>query len=545
MLVVLCCFSFLTQSQTVKKDSISEALKQQIKQAKSDSLRINGKLDLAGRMARFNLDTAVVIIKDVQKEIEKLDQNSAFYKKTKFTVLKSFAAVESIRGNFSNALEQQLKAVNYSIEIKDSISLGIVYGELAYTYRGLKDLTNAEKYYRLAFKIQEKHSTPRNFALTHHSLGFIYIKTKKLDSALFMFERAKKINPTKNNILTAESNIATVYKAQKKYDKALETNKRFIKLSDPNNYPRMGIAYANLASTYGFLEDWEKALKAVDSSIYYNKFLEKKLQLVRAYKFKAEALHHLEKYKEAYTYQALYKVYFDSVNNVAEQKRITELELNHKFDKEREIAAVELTNEKSKKTLYVVLFLVAIIAGVITLLLVRKNNKQRLQLAQKELELKEVEKLKSDLALANRENELKKVVIENSITEEVLNKTLDDIKEIITFQNEKERQVALRSLSADLLSEKSSQKSVSNIKTYVDQVHMDFKIYLDTNYPILTPKDKELIYLMKAGLSSSQISKVLNTTLPAIRSNRYRLRKKLNLSSSEDIIEFLDQKKTS
>ncbi len=546
-LVVLLCFcSFFLHGQTAEKDSIADALKAKIREADSDSIRINAKLDLAGVMASYNIDTAVVVIKDVENEIKKINKNSAFYKKTKSTILKSFANAESLKENWANALEYQIQAVDYNIKIKDSVGLGIAYSGLSHIYIKLKDLTSAEKYIRKAINIQKYNGEPQDYSYSYLKLAQIFYFKKELDSAIIMLNKSKKIDTTKSRVLAVQSNIISIYKAQKKYKKAIKAHKELIKQSNPKQYFAMGLRYANLASTYGLLEDWENGLKAVDSGIYYFKSVGgRKESLMLSYKFKTDCLYNLEKFKEAYAAQALYKVYSDSVNNVEEQKRLTKLDLNYKFEKERELATLTLKNESAKKKLYFILLFMAILAASALIYVIRKNSKQRLFIAKNKLELKEMEKVKADLALSNRENELKKVVIENSITEEVLNKTLDDIKNIITYQNEKERQVALRALSADLLSEKYSQKSTSNIKTYIDQVHMDFKIHLDTNYPQLTPKDKELIYLMKAGLSNSQISKVLQTTFSAIRSNRYRLRKKLNLAPDKDIIVFLDQNNVS
>ena len=152
-----------------------------------------------------------------------------------------------------------------------------------------------------------------------------------------------------------------------------------------------------------------------------------------------------------------------------------------------------------------------------------------------------MEKIKSDFALVNRENELKKVVIENSITEEVLNKTLDDIKEIITFENETQRKLALRSLSVSLLSEKTTQKDTISLQSYVDKVEMEFKILLDQKFPILKPKEKQLLYLIKLGLTTNDITKVLNTTISSVKSKRYRIRKKLDIDSATDMIAHIEQ----
>ena len=68
---VLSCFCFLgLHSQ--EKDSIANTLRLQIEEATSDSLRINLKLDLSGRVALFNIDEAIAIVKDVEEDIRKI-----------------------------------------------------------------------------------------------------------------------------------------------------------------------------------------------------------------------------------------------------------------------------------------------------------------------------------------------------------------------------------------------------------------------------------------------------------------------------------------
>ena len=62
---------------------------------------------------------------------------------------------------------------------------------------------------------------------------------------------------------------------------------------------------------------------------------------------------------------------------------------------------------------------------------------------------------------------------------------------------------------------------------------------LDTNFPELNDKEKELLCLMTLGLNATQISKLQHTTVSAIKSTRSRIRKKMDVGSKEDIIEFV------
>ena len=61
------------------------------------------------------------------------------------------------------------------------------------------------------------------------------------------------------------------------------------------------------------------------------------------------------------------------------------------------------------------------------------------------------------------------------------------------------------------------------------------------SFPILTVNDTRLCQLLMDGLSSKQIALELNITPSSVNTARYRLRKKMNLRTDEDLITFLYQ----
>jgi DNA-binding NarL/FixJ family response regulator len=70
---------------------------------------------------------------------------------------------------------------------------------------------------------------------------------------------------------------------------------------------------------------------------------------------------------------------------------------------------------------------------------------------------------------------------------------------------------------------------------------MEFKILLDQKFPEFNSKEKDLLYLIKLGLTTIEITKVLNTTLSSVKSKRYRIRKKLDIDPNIDIIAHIEQ----
>ncbi|WP_046759166.1 helix-turn-helix transcriptional regulator [Kordia jejudonensis] len=529
------------------KDSISDALKLQIEKAATNVEKIPLLLKLADHMSTFDVDAARQVALNAQKIIETNTDENVHYQKQKATLFQTLAVCDELQDNLVASLENLQKSIDIFSSINDSLNLGKSYrirGSLSIKNR---DTIAGRKYFRKSIDIHKKINDSVGISKSYIYLGVsFFYDAKKRDSMPYYTKLAKTYDNSLETQINADANLASFFLYDGNFENARMTYESLIgphkKLK---KYLGLSSCYQSLGSVYAFLNNKEKSLQALDSAIAYSKLTGNKSFLVSQYESRRNINYHFKDYKAAIKDFNLFKKYYDSVNDLQEAKRFTELELSYEFEKEKELATIALDNEQAKNTLYFILLFITIIGAAITFILIRKNSKQRLHITQNELQLKEVEKLKADLALANREKELKKVVIENSITEEVLNKTLDDIKQIITFENERERQAALKSLSASLLSETTAKSSTSSLQNYLDKVNIDFKIRLDSQFSVLKPKEKELLCMMKLGLSSAEISKLLNTTLASIKSSRYRIRKKLNLDSSDDIIAFIETQETS
>lgn len=542
-LLFLCSLS--TKGQT--QDHIEDALKLQIAETTVDSLKVPLLLQLAEHVYQFDVDEAREIALQAKDIVDDIESNSVYHQKQRIHLYQTLAECDQLQDKTLSSLEYIQKAIDIANTINDTKSL-----RKSYRIRGIlsiknKDTLKGKEFYKKSVDIGKKVNDSVGIADSYIYLGVLsYYENNGKDSMSYYMNLSKKYDNSLENLIHTDVNLAAFYifdqdyeKARKIYESLIEPHKKV------KNYLGLSNCYLNLGNVYAFLNQKEKSLQALDSAIAYSKILGNRDFLESQYLSRRNINLHFKDYKAAMLDFEMHKKYYDSINDLQAVKRFTELELNYKFAKEKEIAAIQLKNEQSKKTLYIILLVVTIVGAIIALVLVRKNNKQRLQLKENELKLKEVEKLKADLALANREKELKKVVIENSITEEVLNKTLDDIKEIITFENEKERKLALKSLSASLLSEKTAKSTTSNTQNYLDEVSIDFKVKLDTHFPTLKPREKELLCMMKLGLSTSEISKLFNTTIASIKSARYRIRKKLGLNSDDDIIAYIETKSTS
>lgn len=76
-------------------------------------------------------------------------------------------------------------------------------------------------------------------------------------------------------------------------------------------------------------------------------------------------------------------------------------------------------------------------------------------------------------------------------------------------------------------------------ETNFDRAHQDFFNRLKEQFPDLTPGDIKLCAYLKMNLSSKEIAHLLNISIRSVEVHRYRIRKKLNLSPTENLVEYL------
>jgi hypothetical protein len=74
-----------------------------------------------------------------------------------------------------------------------------------------------------------------------------------------------------------------------------------------------------------------------------------------------------------------------------------------------------------------------------------------------------------------------------------------------------------------------------------DQAHENFFKRLKVAFPNLTQSDLKLCAYLRLNLSSKEIAPLLNITFRGVETRRYRLRRRLNLESDKNLVEFIMQ----
>jgi len=111
----------------------------------------------------------------------------------------------------------------------------------------------------------------------------------------------------------------------------------------------------------------------------------------------------------------------------------------------------------------------------------------------------------------------------------------DNLKKL----SNKEDGVTLKNIVAQIRSTKSEDQKALLLKKELADYNEDFITNLTSQFPKLTKTDIEICSLIKIGLSRAEVASLRKTSIDAIKSTRYRLKKKLNLTSKDSLDEFI------
>jgi phosphate/sulfate permease/DNA-binding CsgD family transcriptional regulator len=148
------------------------------------------------------------------------------------------------------------------------------------------------------------------------------------------------------------------------------------------------------------------------------------------------------------------------------------------------------------------------------------------------------ERLKNEVELRN--HELEKFALQLIEKEKILASTKTVLNKLRNEKDETQRKELVDKVSFIIADSLNLTKEREMFYSRVTNVQSDFIIRISQQFTLLTENDKRLIALLKLGLSSKEIAALFSITTKSVEMNRYRLRKKLNITGDQNLVEFIN-----
>ena len=401
---------------------------------------------------------------------------------------------ELLLANYEPALQKLQEGLRVFIDQNDEMWQAITYMEIGAVYYDLENWDEANANYKLALDISRKNKRQDFVAAILGNMGGVFIEQESFDRALAYLTESNRIALKRGSItnqIITYNDIATAYYGKKDYQNAIINYTAAIDLADSiQSLDVLSDGYKERASVYEAMGNFRKALED----------------------------------------QKSFQVVHDSVYNVAKSNQIEELKTQYETEKkEQQIALqeneIELLEEKQKAArLQNILLALGIIAVSLIFGLIYYGLRQRMKRNRAERE-------KLDAELAFKKKELTTHALHLAKKNEVLESIKQRANELQLSDTSDGYKELIKTINFD----QQDDRNWENFTQYFEQVHKDFSKTVKSRYPEITKNELRLMALLKMNLSSKEIATILNISSEGIKKARYRLRKKLDISSEESL----------
>ena len=139
-----------------------------------------------------------------------------------------------------------------------------------------------------------------------------------------------------------------------------------------------------------------------------------------------------------------------------------------------------------------------------------------------------------------KNKELEKFAFSLLEKEEILKKLKDILALVKSTASDRDKKEVISGISNLMLNNLNLSNEKISFYQSVDEMNKDFYIRLSQQFNNLTDNDKRLIAFLKLGLSSKEISSLINISTKSVEMNRYRLRQKLSLLNDQNLLDFVN-----
>ncbi len=144
--------------------------------------------------------------------------------------------------------------------------------------------------------------------------------------------------------------------------------------------------------------------------------------------------------------------------------------------------------------------------------------------------------------LAKPENKRKALVdfaVGISEQKSYMEQVYDGLEQVRQLSDPAEKDRATDELLSSLRERMYFTREMNDFYAQSEILHKDFNLRLREAYPKLTESERKLANLLRQGFSSKYIASLMNITPKSVEISRYRLRIKLGLRRSDNLVAYI------
>ena len=122
---------------------------------------------------------------------------------------------------------------------------------------------------------------------------------------------------------------------------------------------------------------------------------------------------------------------------------------------------------------------------------------------------------------------------------ELLSKIKSELAHIMKGMENQKTASELKKMIKTVSEDDNIDKEWDNFAKHFDKVHSDFVVELKEKHPTITPNELKLSAYLRMNLSTKEIAQLMNISTRGVEISRYRLRKKLQLSTETSLFDYL------
>lgn len=476
--------------------------------------------------------------------------------------LHNIGVVNFYRGEYDKVAQYYNRSLRLAESLGNQKFITVNLINLGILFSAQNDFDKAKQYIKRGLVNYRKANdrAGEGSALAH--LGTAYFNSGSLDSSLYCHQQALVIEreiKDDGGISQACSNIADIMIEQGQYGLARDYYLESLTLRRKNDDQYgLTLSYTGMAKLNFALGNAKDAELYFDSALVLSKSIGSVWRTAEIYESIASFQAGRGNYQSAFEALKNYNSVKDTLFSKEKIEVVRELEARYEMEKTTKDLDVQKGRIKILKRSNN-LFIFSIIALVIIVLLImllgrayynrsKIHHQKNLEIADKNRLLAESQQKTTEAELERSKAEQEKILAElmfkkKELTQLALhiNQQNDFLESLKNNLKEVAPSPEVKSLERELDAKINLDKQREDFELNIDLINEDFYRKLSERFPQLSENEKKLCAMIRLNLSSKEIAAIQNISSKSVDMNRYRMRKKLNLSNEEDLHKYLGE----